>query len=72
VVLARCGSLDLVAARGAPSPMRLVFDKNRSGSVLKTDWFSIKTETDYGSKNGFRSVYRPVFVGFENRYCSGF
>jgi hypothetical protein len=38
----------------------------------KTDQLLIKTETDYGSKNGFLSVYRPVFVGFENQCCSGF
>jgi hypothetical protein len=49
--------------------------QNRSNSVLKTDRFSVKTEANYGSKNSFRSVslvYRPVFVGFENQYCSGF
>jgi hypothetical protein len=43
------------------------FWQNRSGSALKT-------EANYCS-NGFQSVppvYQPVFVGFENRYCSGF
>jgi hypothetical protein len=31
-----------------------------------------KTETYYRSKNVFRSVYRPIFIGFENWYCFSF
>jgi hypothetical protein len=51
------------------------FWQNWSGLVLKTYRFSVKTEANYYSKNGFRSVslvYRLVFVGFENQYCSVF
>jgi hypothetical protein len=42
--------------------------QNRSGSVLKTDQFSVKTEASYCSI----TVYPPVLAGFENRLVPGF